>query len=218
MKISRSKRSYATPEASQAPAPQQEPEPVNREKVMADLLDQKVKAMPDNSVTLISSKSEDHGTVVSKTLDILINQKGMGGVYVSVSRPYEFIVSTMQGAGVSSDDLYFIDCISRMAGKSTHDKPDNVVFVENPSSLEEVSMYLDRMLGKVKSGKKFLFLDSLSSLLIYNSDKSVKEFTHFIINKIRLENIAGVIFSIEKKEAEDLVKTLVPMCDSEIRF
>jgi hypothetical protein len=46
----------------------------------------------------------------------------------------------------------------------------------------------------------------------------VKEFSHFLINKIRLDNLAGIILSIEKKEAEDLVKTLSPMCDTEIHF
>jgi archaellum biogenesis ATPase FlaH len=79
-------------------------------------------------------------------------------------------------------------------------------------------MYVDRMLLKAKKPKKFLFLDSLSSLLIYNGEDSVKEFTHSIINKIRLDNIAGVILSIDKKGAEDLLKTLAPMCDREVRF
>jgi hypothetical protein len=183
-----------------------------REKLLAQLVD-----VTDNRVILISSKSENHSRVVSNMLDILVNQRGMGGVYLSITRPYEFILSTTKAAGIPAEDIYFIDCISLMAGKQ-HEKNENVVFVENPSSLEEVSMYLDRMLSKVQKPKKFLFLDSLSSLLIYNTDKSVREFTHFIINKIRLENITGVILSIEKKEAEDLVKTLTPMCDAEVRF
>jgi hypothetical protein len=169
-------------------------------------------------VILISSKSENHSMVVSSSLDILVNQRKMGGVYLSVTRPYEFILSMMEDAKTPSGDVYFIDCISLMAGKAQHGKDDNVVFVENPSSLEEVSMYVDRMLSKVKSPKKFLFVDSLSSLLIYNNEDNVKEFTHSIINKTRLDNIAGVILSIDKREADDLLKTLSPMCDREVRF
>jgi len=178
----------------------------------------KIGDISSNKVVLISAKSEMHTPVVSSMLDILINQQGMGGVYLSITRPFEYILTTMSKANIPSDNLYFIDCISLMAGKGQQERGEKVVFVENPSSLEEVSMYLDRMLTKVPNEKKFLFLDSLSSLLIYNTDKSVKEFTHFLINKIRLENIAGVILSIDKKEAEDLVKTLTPMCDAEIKF
>jgi len=180
-------------------------------------LEHRMGGMADNAVILISSKSEDHTLVVSNALNVLVNQRDMGGVYISVSRPYESITAAMKSAGIPREDVHFIDCISQMAG-SVQQASDNVVFVENPSSLEEISMYLDRMLAKVQNPKKFLFLDSLSSLLIYNTDKSVKEFTHFLINKIRLEGFAGVILSIEKKEAEELVKTLTPMCDAEIRF
>jgi hypothetical protein len=178
----------------------------------------KLKGVKDNAVILISSKSELHTQIVSNMLDLLVNKKEMGGVYLSITKPHEFILTTMSLGGVSTKNVFFIDCISLMAGKIQHERMTNVVFVENPSSLEEVSMYLDKMLSRVQSPKKFIFLDSLSSLLIYNSDKSVKEFAHFLINKIRLENIAGVILNIEKKEAEDIVRTLRPMCDAELRF
>jgi len=181
-------------------------------------LNDRMRDISTNKVVLIVAKSENHSAVVSNMLDILINQRIMGGVYISITKPHEFIMSTITEAGIPADNLYFIDCISLMAGKGQTDKTGKVVFVENPSSLEEVSMYLDRMLAKVTTPKKFLFVDSLSSLLIYNTDKSVKEFTHFLINKIRLENIAGIILTIDKKEAEDMVRTLTPMCDAELRF
>ncbi|MFH1055245.1 MAG: hypothetical protein V1744_04025 [Candidatus Altiarchaeota archaeon] len=177
-----------------------------------------LKEMGANTVVLVSAKSENHTAVVTNMMDILVNQRGMGGVYLNITKPYEFIRTAMKEANVPQKDVYFIDCISLTAGKAPQGGDDNVVFVENPSSLEEVSMYLDRMLDRVRKEKKFLFLDSLSSLLIYNTEKSVKEFTHFLINNIRLKNIAGVVLSIEKKEVEELVKTLNPMCDIEIRF
>jgi len=203
--------------AAAAPQPATAAQVEKQKEDVKSALKAKMKELVDSKVILVSAKSENHTPVVSSMLEVLVKERGMGGVYMSITRPYEYIQSTIKTAGVSSDNIFFIDCISLMAGKAQQ-KTNNVVFVENPSSLEEVSMYLDRMLEKVQGEKKFLFLDSLSSLLIYNNDKSVKEFTHFIINKIRLENITGIILSIEKKEAEDLVKTLTPMCDAEIRF
>jgi hypothetical protein len=187
-------------------------------KELRDRLNATLDGIGECKVVLISSKSENHSVVVSNMLDILVNERDMGGVYVSITKPYDFIRQAMQGANTPSNDMYFIDCISLMAGKAQQERRENVVFVENPSSLEEVSMYVDRMLGRVKKPKKFLFIDSLSSLLIYNSTESVQEFTHSIINKIRLDNIIGVIFTIDKREADDLLKTLAPMCDKEVRF
>jgi hypothetical protein len=62
-----------------------------------------------------------------------------------------------------------------------------------------------------------VFLDSLDSLMIYNDEKTTREFAHYLINKLRMENLAGTIISVEKKEVENIVKTLVPMCDKQIR-
>jgi archaellum biogenesis ATPase FlaH len=187
------------------------------DKFINDKLNDRLGKMGSQSVVLISPKSENYGPVLAGALDILINRKRMGGVYVSVTKPAEFVIRTMTAAQTPSDDVYFVDCISGMTA-GAHEKNEQVAYVENPSSLEEVSMYINRMLAKVKSHNKFIFLDSLSSLLIYNNDKSVREFTHFLINKVRVESISGIILSIEKKEAEDLVKTLTPMCDMEVRF
>ncbi|MFH1054834.1 MAG: hypothetical protein V1744_01935 [Candidatus Altiarchaeota archaeon] len=181
-------------------------------------LDAILTTLADNSVVLISSDLEKHSQVTTNTLDILINQKRMGGVYISVSRPCEVILSELKAEGVPAENIRFIDCISLMAGKSRGKEIENAVFIENPSSLEEISMYLDNMLSKVKTQRKFIILDSLDSALIYNTDKSVREFTHFIINRIRLEKITGVILAMEKKEAEDIVRTVASMCDTVIKL
>ena len=184
----------------------------------ADVIADEFEDIAQGGVVVVSSKSKHHMDAVATLLNILVNERGMGGVYISLTRPYEYIVKALDKAETKSSDIYFIDCISQMAGKVPDKTDKNIVFVENPSSLEEVTMYLDRMLSRVTAEKHFLFLDSLSSLLIYNTPKSVKEFTHFIINKMRLEGITGVILSIEKKEANELLETLTPMCDKEIRL
>jgi len=171
-----------------------------------------------NSVILAISKSENQGPVLTAILDDLINHKRMGGVYINVSSPYEVVTSTLESAGISTGDIHFIDCVSKMAGKGQPGGSENVVFIENPSSLEEVSMYLEKMLSTVKAKQKFILLDSLNSLLIYNSERSVKEFTHFIVNRIKLEGIGGVVTTVEKKEVEDLVKTLVSLCDITLKY
>lgn len=199
---------------------EKEPEkedPIKMKLEVQTILAQKIEDLNNTRVIMLSAKSEKHTPVMANMLDLLINKNNMGGVYLSITKPSDSIMTAIKEANVSTDDIFFIDCISRMAGKIA-EKNEQVVYVENPSSLEEISMYLDRMLSRVKAPKKFLMLDSLSSLLIYNTDKSVKEFTHYMINKIRLDQIMGVILTIEKKEAEDLVRTLSPMCDVNIRF
>jgi hypothetical protein len=140
--------------------------------------------------------------------------KGKLGVYIALSRPYAQITKDLTEAGVPADKLLFIDAVSYMTGQTPEKKP-GVAYIENPSSLEEVGMYLDVYLQKNKPS--FVFLDSLDSLMIYNDEKTTREFAHYLINKLRMENLAGTIISVEKKEVENIVKTLVPMCDKQIR-
>jgi archaellum biogenesis ATPase FlaH len=185
---------------------------------MRKQIDWSLETKGDKTVLLISSKSENHNQIVLSLLETLILKRDMGGVYITISRPSDSIIDTLDAKGVPSENVFFVDCISQMSGKLAGIKRENVTYVDNPSSLEEISMFLERLLVKIKGDGKFIVLDSLSSLLIYNSDKSVREFAHFIINRARMQNITAVILSIEKKEAEDLVKTLAPMCDSELKF
>jgi hypothetical protein len=167
-----------------------------------------------SSIVLISMESQQHTEAVSSVLKVFVNDMKMGGIYVSVSKPYEQITKAMELAKVRSSNLFFIDCISHMAGKLP-EKAENAVFIENPSSLEEISLYIDKLMVRIPE-PKFILLDSLSSLLIYNNERSVEEFTHLVINKMRLENVGGIIVSIKQKEAEALTNTLIPMCDREI--
>ncbi len=180
------------------------------------LLKSELADVGDDAIVLISSRAEGHMRMVLGLLAIVLNEKENGGIYVSVSRPYRYIHSNLEKNDIELGNLYAIDCVSQMAGK-VGEKLESVAYVENPSSLEEISMYVDRMLAKIEGERKFILLDSLSSILIYNNPKSVKEFTHFIINKMRLEGIGGYILTQDKKDAQDLIQTIRPLLDKEIR-
>jgi len=142
-----------------------------------------------------------------------MSEGGKKGVYVTVSRPYRFISKEMQKRSINTDNLLFIDCISCMAG----DYSDGTcTFVENPAALEEISMHIISLLDKIESDEKFLIMDSVSALLIYNGTNSVKEFLMFLINKLRLEKVNGILLVIGNDAPGDLKQILIAMCDKAI--
>ncbi|MDD5111447.1 MAG: hypothetical protein PHG85_02780 [Candidatus Altiarchaeota archaeon] len=169
--------------------------------------------MSPTSIILVSVESSQHSDAVSALLRIVVTETGVNSTYISISLPYQQLMQVLAKNNVPPEKLSVVDCISRMAGQ----KPEagNAFFVEMPSYLEEVALYTERSLSQL-SEPKFIFLDSLSSLMIYNDAHSVEQFTHLLINKMRLEKFGGIIISIKQKENEALVKTLVPMCDKEI--
>lgn len=180
------------------------------EKIQEDLKD-----APNDSIILMSTGAEEYFTAVLSALEILLNQRKMGGVYITISRPYSYLSRVLREKGIIIKDLLFIDCISCMAGEMPGER-ERCIFIESPTSLEEMAMYIDRLAEQIKTPDKFLFLDSLSTLLIYNSLRSAEEFSHFLINRLRLKGMGGIFVSIEHELPEDLPQVLSQVCDKTI--
>jgi len=162
-------------------------------------------------IFLLDTRPEDYFDAVME-ITKLMSSRGKG-VYVIVSRPYRFILNEMQRRKINTDNILFLDCISAMAGEHG----DKVCkYVESPAALEEIGMHIGLLLDKIESKEKFLILDSISALLIYNSKNSLKEFSMFLINRLRLEKVTGVLVIIEKEIPDDLKQILIAMCDKVI--
>ena len=66
--------------------------------------------------------------------------------------------------------------------------------------------------------KKFLFLDSLSTLSIHNSAGSVNQFAHFLTANMREWGVIGVIISLERETERDLIDELAQFCDLSVEL
>jgi len=60
---------------------------------------------------------------------------------------------------------------------------------------------------------RFIFFDSLSTLLVYNQSKSVTKFAHFLTGKMREWKIKGVLISLQKNTDERLIAQVSQFCD-----
>ena len=171
-------------------------------------------AVTDKFVVLLNTPPEKYFDTAINSTNLML-KKGKTGVYITASRPYRFITREMQKRSVDTKNLLFIDCISFMSGEHS---AGTCTYIENPAALEEISMHIGSLLSEIESDEKFLIMDSISTLLIYNSPGSVKEFAMFLINKLRLEGVDGILLAIEKELPEDLEQILISMCDKSIIF
>ena len=180
-----------------------------------DGLRQKLQSVDEGAITLILTPAVDYFRSILVILDVLVNEKDCGGVYMTVSKPHAFVSRVLDRENIPTNKLFFIDFISCMAGEKVGTR-GNCVFVENPTSLEEISMYADELIEKLETPEKFLLLDSLSTLLIYNNAQSVKKFSHFLINKLRMDGMSGIFVTLDEDTSRDLTDTLIHLCDSVI--
>jgi len=156
-------------------------------------------------------------------LKVFINQNMFSGIYVTVNRPFDTLMKIMKGRGINTEKIFFIDCITKMLpgssekpldSKSKYERTKNCIFIPSPSRLTEIGLALSEALSGIENPQnKFLYLDSLSTLLIYNDIDTIVKFVHFLSTRIRLYGIVGIIMCVEKSIDERLHNILLEICD-----
>ena len=83
--------------------------------------------------------------------------------------------------------------------------------------LEKIIMEMMHILHDVKDDvKKYVIIDSLSALMIYNNPETVKEFFQHLINKTRAEDVHTVSLVVEE-EMDEYVNKIVFLNDKIIK-
>ncbi len=122
------------------------------------------------------------------------------GVYVTVNRPYNNIVQIFEKSNVDVNKLLFIDAITETITQNAQ-KTKQCLYVSSPRHLTDLSIALNNAIDSIKSGEKFLLLDSISILLLHNDPANVIKFVHFTTAKMRA--YGAYYFLIASKEGMD---------------
>jgi len=144
---------------------------------------------------LIISKVESLQGRVNDTLKSL---KGGVGVYVSLNKTQKSLEENFNMEGINTDKIFFIDCV-------TLDKTKEEVLHVQPNDLEKLKFSIESFIEEIH-GEKFLILDALSTLLIYNTENDVAAFIKKIVEKANKTDLMLIAFSPETKGEELLNK------------
>lgn len=120
------------------------------------------------------------------------------GIYVSLNKTQKTIEEILKKSGIGTKKLFFIDCV---ASKETR---EDVLHIAS-DRLDLLGSAVDSFIKNIK-GEKFLVIDALSSLLIYNSENSVAKFVKNMIGYASENNVQIVALSPKTKGEELLNK------------
>jgi KaiC/GvpD/RAD55 family RecA-like ATPase len=149
-----------------------------------------------------------------KTLQSL----GYEGVYITLSKDYVELSKLFRDKGIDMGRLAFIDGISQMYGIGAVDAP-NVKYISGPISLDGIVAAVTDIIPAMKSEKKFVFLDSITTVLLYNSLERTLKFSEFLTTSLKRLEVAGVMVSVSKGFANDnLIKALTKMSNEVIKI
>jgi archaellum biogenesis ATPase FlaH len=117
--------------------------------------------------------------------------------FVTVSKTFDYLTKTFK-EGSEYANIKFIDCISRAAGIS--ELHSNCSYIESPVMLEQLILeILNNFKGLKHDVDKYVVIDSVSALMIYNDPEIIREFISLLMNRSRSENIHVVSILVEEE-------------------
>jgi len=147
-----------------------------------------------------------------------IQKKGMRIIAICVNQPAEFLIEYYTKNGVDTNRIFFIDAITRFATGRGGESPGNCMFVPRPNDLTAMGMAITRMLKESEQEKTVIFLDSVNAMLVHSSSVDLTKFIHFVISKLRIMNITGILLAVEKGLDPVLLTQISTFADELVEF
>jgi len=136
---------------------------------------------------------------------------GEKGVCVTVNKSSFDLDKVLDREGIERENLVYVDAVTEMID-SVKLKGKQAVYLESPSDLVDLSIAIEKAVKKLGIGKKFVIVDSLTTLLVYNNEESVEKFTHALSQKIGDWEIQGIFLATDSTSKE-FIDTLSQFCD-----
>lgn len=131
----------------------------------------------------------------------LLTSKGFGGIYISFQRPYMNIFSLLKQKGVNSNNLIFVDAATAVGGVLQDTNP-KCIHISPTIDIDELVRAIYTSLPKLKSKKKFVFIDSLTTIALYKPLSEILRFSEFLIRMVKKREVGNVIFNVAKDLAQ----------------
>jgi hypothetical protein len=162
---------------------------------MLESLDLK-RYLEESKIIMVKVLPSQRAAIGYRIVADLLKMGDVEGIYVALNVPYNIAKKNIEKLGGDANRLFFIDCITASIG--TIEEQPNVVFLDSPSFIL-LENALKHGLKVVRGRMNFVYMESLSTLLGYNSFTSFLRFLRKVTNEIRLYGLVGIIFMMEKE-------------------
>ena len=133
------------------------------------------------------------------------------GLYMTLNKPSAVLQGIFEKGGLGQGRLVYLDSITNTAECRT----ESCQFLGRMRELTDLGIALGKMISEERV--KFVFVDSVSTLLIYNDPKSVARFCHAVVEKVRSLNLPAALVLVEMEEGKDIAAQLAQFCDAYVK-
>jgi len=182
---------------------------------VTEMLKQTYTDLEDGWLTLIQLPPQTTMAVNIEAIKTLQTMDA-GGIYLTLSQSCSQLLPRLQKAGVDTGKILFIDGISRMQGAKELEEP-NVTYVAGPLAIDEMTNNIHTLAPKITGDRKYLFLDSITTVMLYNSLETTLKFSQFIQDITKQMQLVGIVASISNQVAHnELIEELSKLANKVI--
>lgn len=185
--------------------------------IMKEKIALELSRMEKPGITLALASSSDYNEANMELVKHLVNEKHEPGVYITLNRPYSTMEEIMIDHDIDPRMIIFIDAITIPSGGSVSNSP-HCLYLTDLMNLTDMALIIDEAIAAIPNDKKFLFIDAMSTLLLYNNSGNVAKFIHFLSGKIRRWKLDGVFLSLESESDKEFISQLSLFCDKTIKL
>lgn len=138
-------------------------------------------------------------------------RKKTPGAFLLLTKPYDIVKREIDKLGINTEKIIFIDCMS--GEKRLHE--GNVFYIPSIEDLTGICIVISQFFDSIQT-EKFLVIDALDPLLIYNEPKTVASFLRSITEHGSRSLSKNIILTSGKPDSE-LVRKISPFFDKIVR-
>jgi hypothetical protein len=189
------------------------------DKNITALLQEKYKALKKTGwITLLNAPIERHMEVNVEAIRVLIEDMGFHGIYISVNRSYPQLIETFTHYGLDVSKLRFVDAVSQMYGAMPVNN-NQCKYVQGPLNISAIVTSVREFLKEMTTQKNkiFVFIDSITTMLLYNHFPRTIKFSKFLTEDLKKTKVNGIMVSVAAgMTSERLIKEVKQFCDEVI--
>jgi hypothetical protein len=178
-------------------------------------LSEELSKMPRGGIVFIE-------TSASRLLDVhlaavkWISEKDYTQIIVSASIPCKKLLQLYEENKI---DIRRLIILCAYPNEKEEDKQKNINIIHTPSncSLADIAILLSKRLKRTEE-KKFIFIDSINTILIPNKPDTLAIFIHLILTKMRTNNVSGLLISLETETNNEARAEIAQLCDKFIKI
>jgi len=176
-------------------------------------IEKRLDDLPEKYSAMLITGQDKYDLLISNLVKAFV-KKGIPGIFVTVNKSGKELKKMLEKNKVSCENILIVDAITKTTDPK--EKTANISYVGSPQDLTEMEAQINEFIEKLPPGKRFFILDSVSTMLIYNADKTIEKFIHSLSEKLRSLGFKSV-FTIMKETKPETLNVLSQFCDKTIK-